>query len=163
MSLRFVRPDVMNRLLWFLFLGGYVLDQATKYAVLKRIPLHDVIPVLPGFFNLTYVTNTGAAFGMMSDSNAFFIALSSVALLVVAVLFWRGIVRQAVTRIGCALLASGVAGNLTDRILHGHVIDFLDFNLGFMRWPAFNIADSNICIAAGLFIIASFTDTGRRR
>lgn len=137
----------------------YVIDQLTKFAVLKWISPEDIIPVIPGFFNLVQVHNTGAAFGMLKDSNYFFIGLASVALIVLFILTRKGMFKDRLSQIAAALLVSGVVGNLTDRILHGHVIDFLDFILPWYgRWPSFNIADSCICVAAGLFILASFLD-----
>lgn len=135
----------------------YILDQVTKALVLKFIPVHDQIVVIPGVFNLVQVHNTGAAFGMFKDNNAFFIALASFALAVLAVLGLRGAFVGWPMQLGSALLASGVIGNLTDRILHGYVIDFVDIILPWYgHWPAFNVADSCICIAAALFIFSSF-------
>jgi signal peptidase II len=146
------------KLLLVLALPLYLLDQLTKFLVLAYIPTHATIEVIPGFFNLVQVHNTGAAFGMLKDNNAFFIILASVALIVLAVMARRGCFLDTPTRLGAALLTSGVIGNLTDRILHGHVIDFLDVILPWYgHWPAFNVADSCICIAAILFLISGFT------
>lgn len=147
------------RLLLFLTLPLYVLDQITKFLVLATIPPHVSIEVIPGFFNLVQVHNTGAAFGMFKDNNLFFIGLASVALVVLAVMARRGCFMDKPTRIGAALLASGVLGNLTDRLIHGYVVDFLDVILPWYgHWPAFNIADAAICTAAGLFLICGFTE-----
>jgi signal peptidase II len=145
------------KLILFLSLPLYVLDQITKFLVLAYIPTHVTIEVIPGFFNLVQVHNTGAAFGMFKDNNAFFIGLASVALVVLSVMAWRGCFPDKATRVGAALLASGVIGNLTDRILHGYVVDFLDVILPWYgHWPAFNVADSCICIAAVLFLVSAF-------
>jgi len=142
----------------------YVLDQITKYLTQREIPLNEGFAVVPGFFDLVHVHNTGAAFGMMSNNNYFFIGLAAVALIVLAVLTMRKIFKDRLSQIGAALLVSGVAGNLTDRLLHGHVIDFLSFTLPWYgQWPAFNVADSCICVAAGLFIISSFLDGKRTK
>jgi len=146
------------KLLLVLALPLYLLDQLTKFLVLAHIPTHVTIEVIPGFFNLVQVHNTGAAFGMLKDNNAFFIILAAVALIVLAVMARRGCFLDKPTRVGAALLTSGVIGNLTDRILHGHVIDFLDVILPWYgHWPAFNVADSCICIAAVLFLVSGFT------
>ncbi len=145
------------KLFLLLSLPLYILDQVTKFLVLRHIGLHDVIPVIPGFFNLVQVHNTGAAFGMLRDNNTFFIFLASAASIALAVFAWRGAFTGAPMRVGAALLAPGITGNLTDRILHGYVVDFVDIILPWYgHWPAFNVADSCICIAAGLFIIAGF-------
>jgi signal peptidase II len=118
--------------------------------------------VVPGFFDIVNITNTGAAFGSFKGNNTFFVALSCFALLVVLVLLLRTSSRRDVWRdVSLALLLAGILGNLTDRLLHGHVIDFLVFNLHIPYadpWPAFNVADSSICIAVGCFIIHSFRE-----
>jgi signal peptidase II len=135
----------------------YVIDQVTKLTVLRRIEFGDFIPVIPGFFNLSHVYNTGAAFGMFKGNNVPFIILSAAALAALAWMGWKMHFPGKISRIAAALLASGVMGNLTDRLMHGHVIDFLDFHVGSWHWPSFNVADSCICIAAGLFLIEAFT------
>ena len=145
------------KLLLFLTLPLYLLDQATKWLVLRFIGTDDMIPDIPGFFNLVQVHNTGAAFGMLKDNNLFFVILASVALAALAFLARRGAFTDNPTRIGAALLVSGVLGNLTDRLLHGFVVDFLDIILPWYgHWPSFNVADSAICIAAFLFLISGF-------
>ena len=147
----------MKRLIFAVSLPLFALDQATKAAVLLRIPGDGIVPVIPGFFNIVHVYNTGAAFGMLKGANGFFIALSVVALAVVATLIRKGVFRDLPSKWGAALLLGGVAGNLTDRILHGHVVDFLDIILPiYGRWPAFNVADSCICLAAALFVLSAF-------
>lgn len=142
------------RWLLFLTLPLYVADQATKWLILRNIEMGEVIQVVPGVFNIVHVHNTGAAFGMLKDSNLFFVLLAGAALIVVGVLAWKGAFAGAPTKIAAALLVSGILGNLTDRLLHGHVVDFLDVILPWYgHWPAFNIADSCICVAAGLFVL----------
>jgi len=135
----------------------YVADQVTKWLVLRHIGTDESIPVLPGVLNFVQVHNTGAAFGMLKDSNVFFVLLAVTALVVVAFLAWKGTFSDILTRIGAALLVSGILGNLTDRLLHGFVVDFLDVILPWYgHWPSFNIADSCICVAAVLFILEGF-------
>ncbi len=142
----------------------YILDQLTKALVLANISTDEMIPIIPGFFNLVQVHNTGAAFGMLRDNNLFFIVLSCGALIILAGLEWKKVFVDGPSRWAAALLVAGISGNLTDRILRGYVVDFLDFILPvYGRWPAFNVADSCICIAAGLFILGSFRDTKRRK
>jgi len=146
------------RLFLLLTLPLYVLDQWTKWLVIRHIEFGDGFAVINGLFDLVHVHNTGAAFGSFGNSNTFFIFLSAATLCVLAVCAWRGLFRERFARIGVALLASGVLGNLTDRVIHRHVIDFLDFYVGRHHWPAFNVADSCICIAAGLFILGSLRE-----
>lgn len=135
----------------------YILDQITKWLVLRYIGLDDVIVVIPDRFNLIQAHNTGAAFSMLSGNNHFFIGLASLAFIVIVVLTWRGGFKDKPSWIASALLAAGIIGNLTDRIQHGFVVDFLDVILPWYgHWPTFNVADSCIFIAAFLFVIAAF-------
>ena len=146
----------------FLTLPLYALDQITKYLVLRFIDPYQPRTIVPGFFELVHVTNTGAAFGSFRNNNGFFIALSCIALVIVVVLLARKGPPDPWRRIALGLLLAGVLGNLTDRLLHGHVIDLLlfDLHLPFAHpWPAFNVADSCICIAVVCFMIYSFRDS----
>jgi signal peptidase II len=151
------------KLLLSITLPLYLLDQVTKWLVLRFISTDEFVPVIPGVFYLVQVHNTGAAFGMLKDNNLFFMILASVALVLVAIFARRGAFADAPSRFGAALLVSGVLGNLTDRILHGYVIDFLDVILPWYgHWPAFNVADSAICAAAALFLISGFLNTEKK-
>jgi signal peptidase II len=146
-----------TRLLLAVSLPLYLLDQGTKALVLREISMMDCIQVVPGFFNLVQVHNTGAAFGMFSNNNVFFVILAGSALVLLTVLAKRGAFPCGPMRWGVALLVPGILGNLTDRLLHGFVVDFIDIILPWYGpWPAFNVADSCICVAAALFIIAGF-------
>ncbi len=147
------------KFIFFISLPLYLIDQATKAAVLRSIEPGGIQPVVEGFFQLVNVTNTGAAFGSFKGNNNFFIVLSIVALLVVLVLLVRHHERDVWRDLSLSLLLAGILGNLTDRLLHEHVIDFLLFDLHIPLahpWPAFNVADSCICVAVICFIIHSF-------
>ena len=137
----------------------YVLDQCTKRLALQFINPFDAHSVIPDFFTLVNVTNNGAAFGTFKGNNTFFVGISILALVVVTVLLVRSDRGDLWRDVSLALLLAGILGNLTDRLLYGHVIDFLLFNLHVRYadpWPAFNVADSCISIAVVLFIIHSF-------
>jgi signal peptidase II len=141
----------------------YVLDQITKGLVLRYVhPEDPPYLVIADFFAIVNVTNDGAAFGSFKNNNAFFIVLSCLAFVFVfALLLRRTRSHDALRDVSLALLLAGIMGNLTDRFLHGHVIDFALFDLHiplriFRPWPAFNVADSCICIAVVCFIIHSF-------
>ena len=143
----------------FLFsLPLYALDQWTKQLVLRFISPYDARIVVPDFFSLVNITNTGAAFGSFRGNNTFFIVISIIALLIVVSLLARRQQPDILRDVSLALLLAGILGNLTDRLLYGHVIDFLLFNLHIRYadpWPAFNVADSCITIAVVLFIFHS--------
>ena len=143
----------------FLSLPLYALDQLTKQWVLRFISPYEANIIVPDFFSLVNVTNTGAAFGSFKGNNTFFIAISIIALVVVVTLLVRPRRPDTLRDLSLALLLAGILGNLTDRLVYGHVIDFLLFNLHIRYadpWPAFNVADSCISIAVVLFIIHSF-------
>jgi signal peptidase II len=149
--------------LFFLGLPLFALDQLTKWLVRQNIPYGAEIPIIPGFFSLVHASNTGAAFSLFTGNNFFFVGLALAALAVVIFLFIRDSRAlkaeqrlNSITKISFALLASGILGNLTDRIFRGAVTDFLHFYLNEYSWPSFNVADSCICIAAGLLILGSF-------
>jgi signal peptidase II len=136
----------------------YLLDQGTKWWIVHHFVLGDRYPVIPDFFDLVYWGNTGAAFSFLTGKNAFFIGLSAVAFVALLYFFQRGAFKDRPSRWAVALLLAGILGNVTDRFLHGHVVDFLLFNLHVRfadPWPAFNVADSCICTATGLFILAA--------
>jgi signal peptidase II len=141
----------------------YGLDQLTKWLVRRQIPFGSEVPIIPGFFSLVHASNTGAAFSMFTGNNIFFICLALAALAVVIFMLVRDSHGRPIsqrltrlTRISFALLASGILGNLTDRIFRGAVTDFLHFYVREYAWPSFNVADSCICIAAGLLLLTSF-------
>ena len=150
------------KFVFLLSLPLYALDQVTKWLILKNIhPEDPQLPVIHDFFYLVNVTNNGAAFGSFKNNNAVFIVLSCIALIIVLVLLLRRHPPDPLRDVALALLLAGIMGNLTDRLVHGHVIDFLLFDLHiplriFRPWPAFNVADSCICIAVVCFIIHSY-------
>ncbi len=147
------------RFILFLTLPLYALDQLTKQLVMRSISPYEALSVVPDFFNLVNVPNTGAAFGSFKGNNTFFVIISLIALVVVIFLLVRHRRSDLWRDISLALLLAGILGNLTDRLLYGHVVDFLLFNLHIRYadpWPAFNVADSCISIAVVLFIIHSF-------
>lgn len=136
-------------------------DQLTKYLVAANNSLYDSTEIIPGFFNLVYVTNKGAAFSMFADMQSplrhyFFLGAAFLACLGLTIINVRLDGRQRVYRAALGLIAGGAAGNLIDRLRHGAVIDFLDFYWGSYHWPAFNVADSCICVGAVLLLILNF-------
>jgi signal peptidase II len=134
-----------------------VLDRVAKLAIERTIALHDSISIIPGFFKITHVENTGAAFGLFADSPsewkiAVLILFSLIALLIVCALLWKNSNAMSTTGVGLAMILGGALGNLWDRLVSGHVVDFLLFYVGQYQWPAFNVADSAIVVGAGLLV-----------
>jgi len=152
---------------WYYGLAGavVVLDQATKLLVQRAFRLGESLPVLPGFFNLTYVLNPGAAFGLLAGAAAafrgpFFIAVSVLAIAVICYYHARYARGHPLPTVGLALILGGALGNLIDRLRVGMVIDFLDFYLGAYHWPAFNVADSGITVGVGLLLVEMLRERG---
>ena len=134
-----------------------VLDRLTKWSIAQRLSLHDSIQVIPGFFRIVHAENPGAAFGIFADSPAqwkvaLLIVFSVIALLIVSALLWKNSHRLTTTGVGLSLILGGALGNLWDRIVSHHVVDFLLFYIGRYQWPAFNVADSAIVVGAGLLV-----------
>ncbi|GGA70993.1 lipoprotein signal peptidase [Neiella marina] len=137
----------------------FVLDQATKLWVIGAFELYERVAVT-SFFNLTYVRNYGAAFSFLSDAGGWqrwFFTIIAFAVSVM-LLYWlrKNDASQRLQNIAFALVLGGALGNVIDRLYHGFVIDFLDFYVGNYHWPAFNVADSAICVGAGLLIWDAF-------
>ena len=138
-------------------------DQLSKAWVDRVFGLYEVRPVIPGFFNLTYITNTGAAFGLFARMGGRLraVGLSLVAVAAVAGLgfAWTRLwMRHRLYPLAIAMIAGGALGNLVDRVRLGAVVDFLDFYVGRYHWPAFNVADSAITVGVFLFIIAGLVE-----
>ncbi|GAB57856.1 signal peptidase II [Rheinheimera nanhaiensis] len=146
--------------LWWLILLVLLLDQISKQVVITNMQLFDSIDLLP-FFNLTYVRNYGAAFSFLSDAGGwqrwFFTIIAVVISAVLAVWLARNGKNQHKLNLALSLVLAGAIGNLIDRSVYGYVIDFLHLYYQNWHYPAFNIADSAICIGAALLIWDSFS------
>jgi signal peptidase II len=128
-----------------------IADQLTKFIVDQTMPLHHSIPIIDDLFSLTYIRNTGAAFGILSGSAAafrlpFLLLFSTVAIVFIILMLRRLPDRETGLITALAFILGGAIGNLIDRIAYGEVIDFLDFYWSRFHWPAFNLADSFITI-----------------
>jgi signal peptidase II len=142
-----------------------IADQVTKWAIVEWVPLYDKIP-LNAFINLTHQKNSGAAFSFLADAGGwqrwFFVVLATGVSIVIAVWLWR--IRndgQTVLSAGLALVLGGAVGNLIDRILLGHVTDFIQVWFGSWAFPSFNIADAGISVGAAFLIIDAIFFSGR--
>jgi signal peptidase II len=148
------------RRLWVLASIVFVLDQATKLWIAARLPYGSYGPgarieLVPDFFHLVHVGNTGAAWSMFAGASLWLALLAAGTL--VAVFIWRrelGL-RSPAAQSGFGLLCGGIVGNLVDRVAHGHVIDFLDFHFGDYIYPTFNVADMGICIGVFWYVLWS--------
>jgi signal peptidase II len=146
----------------WLWLTGFILllDRVTKYMTLHTIKLHHSIYV-NSFYNLTLAYNRGAAFSMLSDAKGWQTWLfSGIALVVsIAMIVWlfRLKRQQWWDGIAIALIVGGALGNLTDRYIYGHVIDFIEWHWHDLYWPVFNVADSAICIGSAMLVLQSLT------
>ena len=147
----------MPMFIWLAIIAVTVfLDQITKYLTIFYLKPIDTLPLIRDVIHLTYVENTGAAFGMMKDSRWVFMVISSVAIVGILVyLFWK----KPTSKLEClslSFIVGGGIGNMIDRTLLGYVVDMIDFRL--INFAVFNVADSFVCVGAGLLILYLILD-----
>ncbi|MEH8029015.1 signal peptidase II [Gallibacterium anatis] len=141
--------------LW-LSVVAFILDLFTKWLVVSRFELYESVNILP-IFNLTYVRNYGAAFSFLADHSGwqkyFFVLIAVV--ISALLLFWLAKTprQKILVNSAYALIIGGALANMTDRLYHGFVVDFLDFYWQIYHYPVFNVADIAICVGAGLLIL----------
>ena len=131
---------------------GILLDQLTKLLVSGGMALGDTIPIIKDVLHITYVRNTGAAFGMLADHRWVFLAVSTVTILALAVFLLRTASRDPLLIASVSMVLSGGIGNMIDRLALGYVVDFIDFRL--INFAVFNGADSFVCVGAALLFLA---------
>jgi len=147
------------RAFWWFAVVVLLLDQASKAWIVGHFPLptygEGSISVIPRFFYIVHVGNTGAAWSMFSGSGIFLSLLAAATL--VAIFRWRAALglRDPITQIAFGMLCGGIVGNLLDRLTRHHVVDFLDFHFGNYIYPTFNIADSGICVGVIIYLFRS--------
>jgi len=150
----------MNKKLWFsLILCFFLLDIGTKDFVAKNFRMSEEVMVIPHFFSLTYTTNRGIAFSLFADveSQWKMVLLTVIAIAALAYIFWiflKESHHSKSTYFALALIAGGILGNSINRLATGAVVDFLDFHIGAFTWPTFNLADTFICVGAGLVLLS---------
>ncbi|MBP6002434.1 MAG: signal peptidase II [Pyrinomonadaceae bacterium] len=155
------KKDIFWKVGYLAIAGGvFMIDQTSKAWATRTLRFGDDIPVIRGFLNFAYAQNTGVAFSMLDDhGDAGRWGLSVVAFVAAALVlyfFWR--TPRSDDRIlgSLALLLAGIAGNVTDRIRLGFVVDFIDVQFGSWHYPTFNVADAAICVGAGILILDMF-------
>jgi signal peptidase II len=159
---------VKNRWLLFSFIAlvGLVADQLSKLYIDRSMQMFQSIPVIDGLFNITYVRNKGAAFSFLSHASwrlPFFIAISAVAAVVIVIAYNRLRNDQRLAQVSLAMIFSGAVGNLIDRVRRGEVVDFLDVYWRTYHWPAFNVADSLICVGVALLALDMLREEQRQK
>jgi len=145
---------VKNRLFWVAAIISFVLDQLTKYWIVQNFNLTETQPILSGVFHLTYVTNTGAAFSLLSGKVEWLRWLSLAVSLGLMALAWFGGALSTFEQLGYGFILGGALGNGIDRFVAGSVVDFLDFRL--IQFPVFNFADVFINVGIVCLLIATF-------
>jgi signal peptidase II len=140
-----------------LLVVGLALDQVSKVLVQDHLPLGSQVPLISGFLNLVHIHNKGAAFGLLSGWSAefawlFFVITTALVLAVLSYLLWRLPADHWPAALGYSLILTGALGNLIDRIRLGEVVDFIDVYWGRYHWPAFNVADSLVCVGAAVLV-----------
>ena len=160
---------ISSRMQLELWIAGIIVlcDQASKALIRAEFDLHELVPIVPGFFNVTRVHNYGAAFGLMNAADLPFktLILSAIAAIALISLALYGAAlpaQQRFARIGLALIVGGAAGNLIDRVVSGFVVDFVDIYWRGWHFWAFNVADASITVGVGLMIL-DLVEGGKRR
>ncbi len=138
-----------------------IADQLSKLWIVDLFHLYESKEIIPGFFNLVYVVNTGAAFSFLADVQSawkhyFFLGIGCIAIVALSLIYRQLKEENRFYFLPIGLIVGGAIGNLIDRIRLGSVVDFLDFYFGGYHWPAFNVADSAICVGAAMFIGMNF-------
>ncbi|MFB0526862.1 MAG: signal peptidase II [bacterium] len=123
-------------------------DQFSKYIIRQKMSLAESIPVIRGIFHITYVENTGIAFGLFPRGHSLFIVISLIIILAIIFFERKKVIKSLKEKFCLGLILGGALGNLIDRLRFGFVIDFLDFRI----WPVFNLADSGVCIGGILMV-----------
>lgn len=136
-----------------------ILDAVTKACVASTMLLHESFAVIEGFFNITYVRNPGAAFGLLATASPgfrafFFLSVTAVAIILILYYIKKSRADEMLETFSLSLILSGALGNMIDRVRFGEVIDFIDIYIGSHHWPAFNVADSAISVGAALLILS---------
>lgn len=140
-----------------------LLDQLAKAVVERNMHLYQSIEILGNFFHITYITNKGAAFGLLSGADAslrvpFFLVMSALAIGAIGYIIHKDNGSSRLFPVALSLILGGATGNMVDRLRIGEVIDFLDLHWYQHHWPAFNIADSAITVGMGLLLLHMFKD-----
>ncbi|MFO8084416.1 MAG: signal peptidase II [Desulfobacterales bacterium] len=148
-----------NKYFRLLTIAGIVIiiDQISKLIIVGWLPLYETVLIIPGFFNITHIHNPGGAFGFLADQSAVwrhfvFLFISGIAIVLIIYFYHKTPDTHLLLSCGFALILGGAVGNMVDRIRLGVVIDFLDFYVGNLHWPAFNVADSAISIGIAIFV-----------
>ena len=134
------------------------LDQWTKWLTVTHIPSTNgsaVVKAIPGFFHITHIKNTGAAWSMLEGQTWLFVLVTAVFFAIVGVLIWKKVLQKKFELVCLAMIAGGALGNLIDRLRHGHVVDFVQVYWREWVFPAFNVADSAITVGAAMLILFS--------
>lgn len=156
----------MRMLFYYVALTVILLDQATKLVIVEALRVGQGIPVIPGFFDIVFVLNPGAAFGFLATlsegvRNPFFILITVVAVILIVFYHTRFLHADRLASVALGLILGGAIGNLIDRLRYGMVVDFLDFHVSRYHWPAFNVADSAISIGVSLMFLDMVLDWRR--
>lgn len=146
---------------YLLSLAGILiaLDQISKFLIVEFVPLFSNITVVPGFFDIVHVRNTGAAFSLFAGSGAawrqpLFVSLTLLVVGILVFAYRKLTAEDTWTKTAYACIIGGALGNLIDRVRFGEVIDFLDFYISSYHWPAFNVADTSITVGAVMLMIS---------
>lgn len=153
----FKRKRPLDYLLYSLIIvGAIIIDALTKILAVNFLKPIGSVPIIEGVIHLTYVENEGAAFGILSNHRWVFIAVSAITIIAFTLYLYLGHAENRLYAVSLSLISAGGIGNMIDRVALGYVVDFIDFAL--IDFAVFNVADSFVCIGAGILILALILD-----
>lgn len=135
-----------------------LLDQLTKFFIVRRFYLGESVPVIKNIFHITYITNTGTAFGMFQGYGSILLIFAVIAIIIISILVFTQKTYSLTHSLAFSLILGGAVGNLIDRLFRGSIVDFIDVNLHFWPanpWPIFNIADSAVTVGISILLLSS--------
>ena len=149
-------------LIWFLIAAiAVILDQVTKWLAVEFLTKVETVPLIQNVLHLTYLENTGAAFGILKNNRWVFLIISTVAIIALLAYIAKFPLKSKLLGVGLSFIVGGGIGNMIDRVLLGYVVDFIDFRL--INFAVFNVADSFVCVGAVLVLIYVFFFSDKKK
>lgn len=153
----------MKRIFYVIALVAIILDQISKWLIVKNMEIYEQITIIPNFFWITSHRNKGAAWGILQDQMIFFYIITVIVIVAIIYYLEKHTAESKLLQIGLTLILGGAIGNFIDRVFRKEVVDFLDVDIFTYNFPIFNIADSALVIGVGFVIIATFLEERKEK
>lgn len=153
----------MKRIYYVIALVAIILDQISKWIIVKNMEIYEQITIIPNFFWITSHRNKGAAWGILQDQMIFFYIITVIVIVAIIYFLEKHAADSKLLQVGLTLILGGAIGNFIDRVFRKEVVDFLDVDIFTYNFPIFNIADSALVIGVGFVIIATFLEERKEK